>query len=62
MSPFKSMEISHPMYTAVLDKLTDTTSILVVATDPQVRECPPSRSVHVLPLTSRRRQNLPRYI
>ncbi|KAG0144202.1 hypothetical protein CROQUDRAFT_660272 [Cronartium quercuum f. sp. fusiforme G11] len=35
-SPFKSMEISHPMYTAVLDRLTDTTAILVVAIDPQV--------------------------
>lgn len=35
-SPFKSMEITHPMYTAVLDKLTETTAILVVAVDPQV--------------------------
>ncbi|MBW0476097.1 hypothetical protein O181_015812 [Austropuccinia psidii MF-1] len=35
-SRFKSMEITHPMYTAVLDKLTDTTAILVVAVDPKV--------------------------
>jgi len=35
-SRFKSMEITHPMYTAVLDSLTETTAILVVAVDPKV--------------------------
>ncbi|POW00542.1 hypothetical protein PSTT_13096 [Puccinia striiformis] len=35
-SRFKSMEITHPMYTAVLDSLTETTAILVVAIDPKV--------------------------
>ncbi|CAH7667696.1 Gtr1/RagA G protein conserved region-domain-containing protein [Phakopsora pachyrhizi] len=35
-SNFKSMEMTHSKYTAVLDKLTDTTAILVVAVDPQV--------------------------
>lgn len=35
-SRFKSMEITHPMFTAVLDTLTETTAILVVAVDPKV--------------------------
>lgn len=30
------MEITHPMFTAVLDTLTETTAILVVAVDPKV--------------------------